>query len=366
MSRDGDNLDAANEKLEPLLRQWGGDEASRTADVPPAPAPPGRAGGALTPVLRWAPLAAAAVLLVAAAWLYVESLRNARLPGPAPIIEEIPIVATRPDQEQIDRLKNQAAELRRQLAESETRLAALAKLPEKLKALEELRESDRVLHLAEVKKLNVGLEATTKARDDLGGKVAAAEQRIAALEKEKQALQPAGDELAKVKTQLSDLQKRLAAATEELARSRKEHDAAIAAAKEANRQADRWNTRQQELILAFQQTYLASAAPGSEGLAARKTAARAREVVGRIPEILPDVRSDSTRQLIHRLEVVLIRLELLDTARVGAENTFLKLLAAGDFPKQIDEALQSGGEPQRVRTWLLEAKLILMGAGHVG
>lgn len=165
---------------------------------------------------------------------------------------------------------------------------------------------------------------------------------------------------------LGELQTRLAAATEEVARVRKEQSAVVAAAEEAKRQADLWKVREQELVLAFQQTYLASVAPGAQGLSARKTAASTRRMVGQIPEILPGVQSDSTRQLVNRLEVVLIRLEFLDTERVGAENTFLELLGRGDFPKQIDEALQSGGEPQRVRAWLLEAKLILMGAGHVG
>jgi len=366
MSEEGEKPDAANEKLDPLLRQWGADEASRTADVPPAPAPPGPQPGPLTPLLRWAPLAAAAVLLVAAVWLYVESRRNAATGRPVPIIEEIPIVATRPDREQLDRLKGEVAELGRQLDQRDEQLARLADLPGKLKALEELRESDRALHLAEVKKLKADVEARKKANELLSGKVTAAEQRIAALEKDKQALQPAADELAKVKTQLGDLRTRLVAATEELARLRKDHDAALAAAKEAKRRVDGWKVREQEMVLAFRQTYLASVAPGSEGLAARKTAARARRMVGRIPEILPEVRSDSTRQVIQRLEVVLIRLELLDAGRVGAENAFLELLARGDFPRQIDEALESGGEPQGVRAWLLEAKLILMGAGHVG
>ncbi|MGB2821894.1 MAG: hypothetical protein WBF17_13000, partial [Phycisphaerae bacterium] len=302
----------------------------------------------------------------AAVWLYVESLRNTGMARAVPIIEEIPIVAARPDREQIDRLRNEADGLRKQLGESERRLTELAGLPEKLKALEELQKSDRDAYLLEVKKLKADIEARKAAGDDLAGKVASAEERIASLEKEKKALQSRADELPKVKMSLGELQTRLAAATEEVARVRKEQSAVVAAAEEAKRQADLWKVREQELVLAFQQTYLASVAPGAQGLSARKTAASTRRMVGQIPEILPGVQSDSTRQLVNRLEVVLIRLEFLDTERVGAENTFLELLGRSDFPKQIDEALQSGGEPQRVRAWLLEAKLILMGAGHVG
>ena len=194
----------------------------------------------------------------------------------------------------------------------------------------------------------------------------AAAERIAALEKDTRALEASADELPKAKARMSDLETRLAAAGEELTQARKLHEAATKALDEANRAAEKGKVRHARDFSAIQAAYL-SAAPGeAASLAARRAAAVARRMAARAGEILPEVRGEAARTLVHRLEVILIRLELLDTRRVGAGEAFGKLLTRAEMPRQIDEVLEAGDEPPRVRAWLLEARLILAGAEHVG
>ena len=371
MSEMNDHPAAPNEKVEGVLRRWGAQEAALTTDVAPAPAGPMRQAGAMPAALRWAPLAAAAVLLLAAGWLFTASRRGpepAGPAGPAALIEEVPMptISTRPTsapaQEDLDRLNEEKQALQQKLAQAATAVQRAKKAEAALTKL----QSDLAAEREKQKQAVQTLSAREKKNQELLTKLTAAEKRLAALDKERQALQAAAAELPKAKIRLSALQTQLASATEEARQARKLQAAAVAAAAEAKRGVDLWKARRAELDLALQQVYLGAIAPGTEGLAARKAALNARRMLGRVAEVLSDVRSDSTRRLIGRLEVVLVRLGLLNTKRPGAREAFGKLLAGGKLPKQIDEALHAGDESQRVRAWLLEAKLILMGAGDVG
>ena len=375
MSEMNDHPAAPNEKVEGVLRRWGAQEAARTTDVPPAPAGPMRQVGTMPAALRWAPLAAAAVLLLAAGWLFTASRRGpepAGPAGPAALIEEVPMptISTRPTsapaQEDLDRLNEEKQALQQKLAQAATAVQRAKKAEAALTKLQSDLAAEREKQKQDVQALTARGKAREKKNQELLTKLTAAEKRLAALDKERQALQAAAAELPKAKIRLSALQTQLASATEEARQARKLQAAAVAAAAEAKRGVDLWKARRAELDLALQQVYLGAIAPGTEGLAARKAALSARRMLGRVAEVLSDVRSDSTRRLIGRLEVVLVRLGLLDAKRPGAREAFGKLLAGGKLPKQIDEALHAGDESQRVRAWLLEAKLILMGAGDVG
>ena len=368
MNETNDNEPQGDEPVETLLRQWGADEARRTATPPPGT--PIRPAGGATVLIRWAPPAAAAVLLIAAAWLYVESRRNAADRPAGPIIEDVPVVATfpasRPADEEIDRLKAQLASLRVERDEARRKAADRAELPAKVKELEQRLETDRTAHVAAVAKLQRELTVRAKANEELASKAAGAAERLATLEKDHRAMKASAAELPKAKARASDLSARLAAAGEELTRTRKQHEAAAKALAEAQRRGEQDRARHASDFAVVQRAYL-SAVPGQAvSLASRKAAAVSRRLSARAGEILPEVRGDTARTLVHRLEVCLIRLELLDSQRIGASEAFAKLIAHTEPVRQIDEVLAAGEEPPAVRAWLLEARLVLAGADHVG
>lgn len=371
-----DSENNPNDPLEQSLRRWGAQEAARSAEVPPAPAPPHRGVGAGL-VLRWAPLAAAAVLLIAAGWLFQAS-RSGPVPEPAggPIIDDVavvppPVATTQPDSKELKLLREENQELRDKLDQAKKQLIAFsAPFQEQIAELKASLEGETSRHKTDVQELAASLrvqqdraDTQTKANEALGEKLATAEQRIAALEKEKGPLLAAAEELPALKTRMDSVQQRLAAAAEELKRARTSYEQAEAAADQAQRRLLAWQAQRTQLALAFQQMYAASIDSGDGGLSARQAAARRRRLVDRLPLLLPQAGSEQTRRLMGRLDVVLTRLDLLDANQPKAVESFRRLLAQGDYSGQIDRAIASTDEPAAVQTWLFEAKLVLTGAG---
>jgi len=358
-----DEPNNTNERLERLLRAWGAEEAERTAQAPAAFVPPsaGRPR-ALTIVLRWLPAAAAAVLLVAAAAFYRAGLQAPREGTTAGLRPSTSRPTTAADDAELRRLRRELDVARTQLAERDRRLDGLAGLPGQLTDLQEQLQR----HEGEAKKLQADLRAATKAKGDMANQLAAAETRLTVLEGEKKALAATAAELPKAQSRLADVQDRLAAAAREVEAARKRDEQVVAELAAARQEAQRLAARHEAAMAAFQRTYLAMAAPGEGGLAARKTAVKSRRMLERLAEMPTDAESEPTRRVLARLEVVLTRLELLDAGRADAEGAFAKLLGGGELDRQIDDALVSGGASPPVRTWLFEARLILTGAGHAG
>jgi hypothetical protein len=158
----------------------------------------------------------------------------------------------------------------------------------------------------------------------------------------------------------------LTAAAGELQRVHAQEQKAEADSATARQQAAAIQARHAEVVAAFQRTYLASIAPGEEGLQARKTAARVRHMIDRCAALSAASGDQSTRALLARLEAVLTRLDLLNPDRPGAGEGFWKLVGRDDLQRQIDQALSAGGQPSDVRNWLFEAKLILSGESNAG
>jgi len=355
-----DNPDNSSDRLETLLRQWGAEQAAGAAPVAPAPpvpaAPP---GGAQTGVRRWAPLAAAAVLLIAAGGLYVEAQRLRR-DADRPV-SHAPPAATQPDSGRLARLKGQVAELTRRLADSDGQLASLAPLPEKLEQLRTQWSAEQARHRTAEGKLAAEVAAREKANRELADKVAGSDRRIAALEKQRDSLRKAASQLPQVEAQLAAMEKRLQTAAAELERVGELHESARAAHASAQRELALVRARQAGIFAAFQRTYLAANAPGEDGLRARKTAARARRMVERCALLYRRAGDEANRRLLEKLEVVLTRLELLDTERAGAQTAFSRLLEGSGLTGQIEQALAATDGTDQMRAWLMEAKLILIG-----
>ena len=356
-----DNQDNSSDRLETLLRQWGAEQAAGAAPIGHAPpvAAPRRPGRALAAIRRWAPLAAAAVLLIAAGWLYVEARRLRRHGdgGIAHVPTTSPGGAPRPDDERRARL----TELTQRLAETDRQLASLAPLPGKLEDLRTQLGAEKARHRTAAGKLSAEVAARDKANRELADKMAGSDRRIAALEKQRDSFRKTASELPRVEAQLAALQKRLQTAAVELERVGKLHESAREAHAAAQRELSLVRARQAGIFAAFQRTYLAANAPGEDGLRARKTAARARRMVERCALLYRRAGDEAGRRLLEKLEVVLTRLELLDTERVGAQTAFSRLLESSGLTGQIEQALAATDSTDQMRAWLMEAKLILIG-----
>lgn len=369
------------DRLERMLRQWGADEAGRNASPPAMPAldGAGRSKSRMQGLLRWAPLAAAAILLAASGVvLYVSSLsERSQKPGDVvgerkapPAMASTAPVGRPTDDDRIVELEKQAADLRGQIEAANARLAELPGIAAEAGRLRAQIDDLRKRHEAEVTRLTAASEArqlqARKEAQKQAGLIKLAELKIAELETARRVLQAAADEGALAKEQVAALHKRLAAAGEELTRRRTAIDAVEAKLAESKGEFQRMAIRQREIVAAFQRTYLASVAPGQTGLEARKTAVRARQMLDRLTKLSGEGRSENTRQLLDRLEAVLTRLDLINADRAADTQSFSRLLGQGDLQRQIDDALAAPDQVADVKNWLFEAKLILMGATNAG
>lgn len=369
--------DNQTDRLERMLRKWGADEAERNA-VPPAmggrEGEPARSTSTMRHVLRWAPLAAAAMLLAASGVvLYMgghmqepASLDRAAKEPPAPGMPNTAPPGVQPEDDRIRKLEQEAGDLRRQIEVANAKVAELTGLAVDAGKLRGQLDEFRKQHEADVVRLTAAAKAEQRKALDQAGKLEAATLKIAELEVGRRVLQATAGEAGVAKEQVADLRKRLTAAANELTRRRKAEEAAEAKLAEARLESKRMAMRHREIVDAFQRTYLASVAPGQTGLEARKTAVRTRQMLDRLAKLSGDVSSDGTRQLLDRLEAVLTRLDLVDAGRAGDAQSFSRLLGQGDLERQIDSALAAPGQAEDLKNWLFEAKLILLGGANAG
>ena len=322
-----------------LLRRWGAEEAAREADVDHLAAPVPRRAQAGPFLLRWLPLAASLVLVAGAASLFFAggTCRMAPEAGPdttAKLTGQLESVRAK--------LTRENEHLRTTLAASEARFK---KQEEELKQqLERLRRK------------------ADEGDAELFAELVKARQHIADLNRdisEKQAaLKMAGDLVLERERELTALQQRsaeMAAAQNELraaldsARREMEKQLAAAAALRAAEQA------------MLRRTYFAASAPGETGVRARQVAARTNRLVRRCGQLRKMVRSREARELFDTLEVLLTRLDLLDTGDGREVESFGGLLRRAKPVGRVEEALLAGGEEPAVHEWLIEVQLVLTG-----
>jgi len=144
------------------------------------------------------------------------------------------------------------------------------------------------------------------------------------------------------------------------------HRRAIDAAKQLNADLLAARTRQQATLAAFQKLYLSAAAPGQSGWGARKSAAQTGKLSDQVARLRAEARTAEGIKLLAKLEVILTRLELLDTSNVLEVQSFTALIASSGLAGEIDDVLAAGKEPPPLRAWLLEARLIVLGGARVG
>ncbi len=367
-----DKPDNQTDRIERLLQQWGADEAQRSANPPAMPRLDGTHAGRASAgrrVLRWAPLAAAAVLLAASGVvLYMDSLARPAKDHVAPVASGAAggLAATQSDAHRIRALQEESADLRVQLAAANAKAVELSGLESEMSKLQGQLEQSRLDYSKKLARLEATSADEQKARQAQARQLAAARLQVTELETAQRVLQAASAEGAEAKKQAADLKLRLAAAGEELTRRRKGEESAEAKLADAHQEAQRLELRHREIVEAFQRTYLASVAPGQRGLQARKAAVRARQMIQRLAGMSGEVKSDQTRQLLDRLDAVLTRLDLMNANRPDSGESFSRLVSQGDLERQIDAALAAPAQAENVKNWLFEAKLILMGGPDAG
>ena len=350
----------SNDRVEGMLRRWGADEAARTTPVPAGPGRPVRRKRPPSPLWRWVPVAAAALLMLAAAGLFIASRAEWSAAERA---------ATE-DRDELGRVRASLDKANATLATAGIELAASREESRKQaeRAIQEgisrarlqglLDDSNRGLTTATTQ-----VDSLQKSLDVKGKQIEALSASVSSLEGDVAAANKALVE-ARGKTQMDP--SRQAAAMEELNRMRDMHGRALAAERKARADLQVLEARKQAMWGDFQRAYLSAAAPGDVGLAARQAAARRSGLVRRCGALGREITSEPTRKLFDKLEAVLTRLDLLDPYEPRAVESFTEMVRGGRLLGEIDAALTSKTMTTDVRAWLFEARAVLMGADRVG
>lgn len=326
-----------NEKVEGLLRRWGAREAEQQSEAgsPPIREPrPVRSWGALR---RWGTLAAAVILVaVLLVQVLVPQLQYAR--------EEASIPPARLERSVwMLELTEELEAARTALAQSEEQLAQQKQnFEEQIGQLKKTFEADKAELLAKVQ------EQTTA---------------LAAIAAEKQALE--SSVVAKAKeheTEIAYLAAELIAAREEIAGVRQSQEEAVLAQRKAQEDLKALQDQQTTMLAMMQRTYRASSAVNGQGYRVRQEAARQNRLINRGMKLRDTAPDQKSQRLFDTLEVVLTRLEMLDVEASSDRSSFARLLRETDLLAQINAILRDWDEPSAARTWLIETKVLLMGA----
>ena len=370
MTETPDNTDP---KLEALLRQWGADQAGRVAKTHLATKPP-----VLPPrrpaVLRWVPVAAAAVLLLAAGAVFLASRMDRPETGPEAASRDA--VTPRPTSSPSDAAVQ--AQIRQIIAENEKLRserndlkAAMLKVDgkwvtaikthqEQIAALQKQAEQDTERlegslrdAAGKLKQADLALKARTKELADATGRRDKAVAELKASGQNAGRLKARVDQLTQ---QQVEIRAEYGVATEALVKANDKLGAELAAAKRLNER-----TRAE-----FQRLYLAAGAPGLTGLAARKATARRMRLMARGAALRRQCDDERVKALLDRVDVALTRLDMLDLDNSASVKRFTDAVAASRLATRIDDTLALGVKHPGLKTWLRETRMIFTGVGSVG
>ncbi len=112
--------------------------------------------------------------------------------------------------------------------------------------------------------------------------------------------------------------------------------------------------------------YLSALAPGQEGLQALQTAARAGRLLKRCTKLRQQAKAESQTRTLDRVEVFLLRLEMLDTDDVSAMVAFENQVRTSGLARDVDAVLTSKHAGKPMRSFLAEVSLVLVGVERVG
>jgi len=359
--------DKPNERLEALLRQWGADEAGEVAKAHLTPVPqPVRVGSVL---FRWAPIAAAAVLFIAAGTMFVISqiddrpsmMDEAARSVAGPVMPEATAADLKADNKALATanaiLKGERIGLKEALEEAKGQVAAMGDVhkTELVKLQLELEGSSASFQAA--------VEGAKKAQ--LAQQAKAAELVIVAGARDKALadLKASGQELVRQKSMIDDLTRR---ETQLKAESAEATRILMAANEKVATELASEKRRTGRLRVEFARLYLAVGAPGEVGLAARKTTAARMRLAERGAALRRKCNDDEIKDLLDRVDVALTRLAMIDVSDPASSQRFTALVTKAALESRIERTLAMDPKQPGLRGWLRETRMILVGVGDVG
>lgn len=393
-----DQDDKPSADLEALLRRWGAQTAMREANVPPAPSfdqealevqddaagspeespagppaaesqvgeqetsgetfeeagvasawPPPEAARPKIPLMlsRWLPVAVAAVLLLCSLILFVQAMAKSGTGG-----QELKDVIAERDQG------------RKDLQEAVSAVeAAKAELADQKRSYDDLTvEKTRAQRVwgekeAELAKLRAAVALRARGLADMAPRLEAA---TADLEDARKLLAYKEKEAAKLVRVYDANCKQVVATEAELKRVIKVYEGAVEASRKVLNEMVVMHARREVLFADARRVYLFVKAPDEVGLHASQMAARRSAMIAQCPKLRDLTDADAMRTLLDKLEVFLTRLDLIDATSYEEVQSFGALVGTSMIIDEIDEALGMRIDDENLRTWLFQARLILM------
>jgi septal ring factor EnvC (AmiA/AmiB activator) len=329
-----------DDRVEGLLRQWGAEEAAHLADIAAMPAFAPRPRAPLAAFRRWAPLAAAGLLLAASAAFFVAARSGAdadlgklraQLDQAARDLGQARADAQRLSREQNDKFQQDLARMRETFAAEKTDLQEQAR-----------RQLATLTNALSEKQTR--LDETARQLQDREKQVADLKEDF---DKNMKLLREFNEKFVTVGKMLDDARRETSTQEDE----RKTYQALY---------------HQEAVTLArLRLAYNALAAAREEGLPPLQTTAARNRLIERCHELRRAAVSPTARELFDSLEVLLTRLELLDVKDPVQRGSFTALLATMDLTPKINSVLLNDKEDARVLAWLMETQLVLAGVERV-
>ncbi len=339
-----------SEQMEELLRKWGADEAAEQADASGLPVPQLPRRGAT--VWRWLSLAASVALFAGAAVLFAVALSRERGDDMAAALNG----TSKADKETLAKLRAEVASANKELDDTKKNLK---KTEDDLAALRnDLQVAQREL-TAERARSAEKLDALVKQR--VAEAVKSYEAKFAAEQAEhKKQLAEVNGALEVARGERDTAAKELAALQEDGERRQAEAERERARLTQLiTKQGEELAVYRKAALPTFRGVYLSTFAPGRSGVAARQEAVRVRRLLERGSELRPRTQRTGDVKLYDTLEVLLTRLDLLDTGDAAAVGRFRKLIARAAATDRIKRAFFERAPGPEVSAWLMEVQLVL-------
>lgn len=342
--------DGHGDRVEGLLRRWGAAEAAEGAAANARPEPV-----AVRSTLgwrSWIPTMAAAALVLVAGVIFALGalgwLENATSETSGQVEDLV---------KQLRAAGKELTDVRRQLAEAKaTAEGQQETFQERVRRLEQQLAEQKAALEAEADAQLLDLRRTVadhrSALERLASELRVAREKA---DNRSAALNAAQAEAERLRERLAEQR----ASIERLATQADAVDSQLRDLQAVNR-------RYTDLAETLERLYLAASVPHDAGLRTVTEAARRTRLATRGAAIRERVQEGKVARLVDAVEVVLTRLDLLDTRNLGEVQSFATLVRRGRVIERIEEALASGEVDPEVRAWLLEARLLLTRLNHVG
>jgi len=328
--------------------------AQTAGETPATQGPVGIKPGTLHIVLRWAPLAAAAVMLIAAAWLYINSGRPHEQAADKGIASRMPNAIAAEAKMGLDqRLAKLQAERDQALAALRQMRAATTQQAGLQRALTVAQQAAEKAH-AELGKAQADKKVLTDQVNGVNDRLAELDKRLTKSDADRVLLEGQRDKLLASTPRVQD---RLDAAVAELTATRKQFEQAQQDAAKVQEEIALLKIRNAELAEQTRNLYLGALAGDERGLAGARVAVVKSRILQRLAAARKQASPDSL-QLVDGLEVVLMRLSTLEAQDPIQVASFRKLMADSKIAAALERAL-AAKPPATLGQLLREAQIII-------